>query len=212
MHSGFLNIEKIRREIFKLQLIAITLFLIACFVSCNSGEASSANLHNNDIVSDRQRENSAKQLLFISNKDGGENFYSVNADGTDSRKITRNRNVSIITDYEIDPVIITAYLDDSPITNIYRLHENGLLDPLSDNTTHHVVFNMSPDRKKIAYYDGKPNIYVMNIDGSSKMGFEGKTGDYPFWSPDSKYIAKPSLWCFFQILMPISILLLQSFQ
>src|SRR5437870_1344822 len=65
---------------------------------------------------------------------------------------------------------------------------------LTENPAADVLASWSPDGSKIAFAsnrDGKPNIYVMNADGSSvkRLTTSSATDDKPTWSPDGKRIA-----------------------
>lgn len=166
--------------------LLIVLCLVCSCLSCNTIDIQKRYPVNTENISNTSNVNSDKQLLFISDRDGQENFYLINEEGTDLIKLTNYQNISIIEDYTLEPIIITACVNGSPIPNIYRLYENGDIVQLADNTTYHIVHNLSPDRMKITYYDDSQAIYLMNVDGTDKTKvFQAGCGP-PYWSPDSK--------------------------
>ncbi|HEX2059652.1 MAG TPA: DUF5050 domain-containing protein, partial [Thermoanaerobaculia bacterium] len=131
------------------------------------------------------------RIVFDSDRDGDEEIYVMNADGTNPRRLThaegRDSHASCAPDGKI--VFGSARKDgrgmwtiDPDGTNERRIIENGS------------AAKVSPDGRRILYrapVGGKPDLFVMNRDGSSPRNL---TND-PFtnyehaWSPDGSRIA-----------------------
>jgi Tol biopolymer transport system component len=136
------------------------------------------------------------RIAFASNRDGDFEIYTMNADGTDLRRLTHNpasdshpgswspdgRQVAFVSDRDGNPEIYVVNVDGTGETRLTN-------DPASDS---HPAF--SPDGMRIAFHsdrDGNREIYVMNADGTGQTRVTNRPADDfdPSWSPDGARIA-----------------------
>jgi len=134
-----------------------------------------------------------KQVAFTSNRDGTYNLYVMNADGSNVRRLT----------YEKDPTV--AYMpswsgDGKQI--VFGLHgQEPWMATISPNGKNFKILGkghdpcISPDGKKIAFtYSDRKGwcVFVCNADGSNRRQITYGTNQmgavYPNWSPDGKKI------------------------
>lgn len=130
-------------------------------------------------------------LLFLSNRDGNQEIYKINRDGTELTNLTNN------SANDLDP-------DWSPINNKIvfvssRSGGNGIFTMAPDGSNVQEVIGpewktffpkWSPDGSQIAFasqYDGTVDIYTMNADGSNIQKVTSRDGDNstPFWVDNS---------------------------
>ncbi|MCK4732451.1 MAG: PD40 domain-containing protein, partial [Methanophagales archaeon] len=134
-------------------------------------------------------------ILFYSDRDGDNEIYVMNPDGTNVTKLTINtasdtnpawfpdcKKIAFSSDRDGDSEI---YVMDTDGTNVVRLTSNTALDQQPD---------ISSDGSKIAFVskrDGDLNIYVMNTDGTNvtKLTINTASDSAPAWSPDGSKIA-----------------------
>ena len=138
------------------------------------------------------QDNGTKKLLFMSDREGGSNFYTINEDGTGIRKLTNFQDIELYKDYETEPIIISAWIGPDKNYHIYGMDDDGRLICLSDNNTDDYNAVSSPDKMKIVYWHecGYPakGLYVMNSDGSNRVKVFDHCSD-AYWSPNSRYLA-----------------------
>jgi Tol biopolymer transport system component len=136
-----------------------------------------------------------KKIVFVSNRDGNDEIYVMNADGTAPTRVTTTTSVS-----ESDPgfspdsrqIVYAAGSDiwvmDAGGTNQRKLTSNG-----TTVTESGPVF--SPDGTKIAYTSGVYDLFIMDADGSNPVNLfpDGEPGRGsprdPAFSPDGKRLA-----------------------
>lgn len=138
------------------------------------------------------------RIAFVSRRDGNEEIYVMNADGSGQTNLTNN------TAWDTSPVwspdgrqllfVSTRDQTTGGIAQIWVMNSDGSgpteLTTVSNNSS----ANWSPDGKKIAFVseqDGNSEIYVMNPDGSeqTRLTRSVDTDNQPAWSPDSRRIA-----------------------
>jgi Tol biopolymer transport system component len=146
------------------------------------------------------------KIAFDSDRDGNNNIYVINTDGSNLTQLTDNQADNGCPAWSPDgQKIAFAALDSDKNSEIYIMNANG-----SDPTqlTHNkwgdgasprgncFSITWSPDGQKIAFtsFDSSEDtsIYVMNADGSNQTRLTDPTksddGD-PAWSPDGQKIA-----------------------
>jgi len=144
-----------------------------------------------------------RRILFVSTRDGLEDIYSMNPDGSDVQRLTETTGEdrgSRVPAWSPDGtrVVFASNRDDGGATNLYVMAADGSnLSRLTDHDGWDYVPDWSPDGNKIAFMsnrDGPPEIYLMDADGSNveRLTFLEKGSNLlccPDWSPDGTMIA-----------------------
>lgn len=146
------------------------------------------------------------QLIIISSRDGTEEIYTLHPNGTDIRRLTRNRvseraphwsprgdKIAFVEEHEGQSniiVISSDAKDRTKLTNVLPVvdHEKNL--PKDGNNWWPA---WSPDGRLIAFAtnrDGDVEIYRVLADGavSSRLTERPGTDSWPAWSPDGRWI------------------------
>jgi Tol biopolymer transport system component len=134
------------------------------------------------------------QIVFVSNRDGNDEVYRINADGTGLQNLTRNPADDSSPAWSPDgaQIAFVPYRDGNQ--EIYRMQADGssqanlTCQPGDDKNP-----AWSPDGRKIAFLsnrDGNWEVYVMNTDGSGQTNLSHSLGDERglAWSPDGQRI------------------------
>ncbi len=140
-------------------------------------------------------------ILFVSTRDGDYALYTMNPDGSDQGRISKERGDASKTTgllFQIDPAwspngqqIAFASARGGTL-DIYVMNADGSntrnLTSTKDNDDHPT---WSPDGQRIAFHRGDDHIYVMNADGSDlhRVTSTLKPEFEPAWSPDGKWLA-----------------------
>jgi TolB protein len=132
-----------------------------------------------------------KHIAFTSNRDGTYNLYVMNADGSNVRQLT----------YEKDPTV--TYMPSwSGGRIVFGFHgEKPCMASISPNGKNFKILGeghdpcISPDGRKIAFTDSDGNgwcVFVCDADGSNRRQITYGTNQmgavYPNWSPDGEKI------------------------
>ncbi len=135
------------------------------------------------------------KILFVSDRDGNREIYSVNTDGTNPIRLTNHPAADEMPCLSPDWKKIAFMSDRDGNREIYVMNADGT-NPV--NLTNHPEWDMSPcwspDGRKIAFdspRDGNRGICVMNADGTNPVRLTKHLSPErsPFWSPDGKKIA-----------------------
>ncbi len=142
------------------------------------------------------------QIAFYSSRDGSDNIYVMNADGTGQTRLTTVVGQHAGPAWSPDGTQITFHgIRDGDSHEIYTMNADGSEQTrLTDSAGHDVWPSWSPDGTEIAFIsrrDGPTGgqdlneIYVMNADGTGETRITDNTSgeDYPRWSPDGSQIA-----------------------
>ncbi len=136
---------------------------------------------------------------FVSDRDGNDEIYLMNADGTGQTNLTHNPANENAATWSPDGSQIAFESDRDGNREIYVMNADGTGQTnLTKNPATDGVPAWSPDGSKIAFFsyrDGNPEIYVMNADGAGQTRLTDNPAldSDPMWSPDGSQIA---FWSF----------------
>ena len=136
------------------------------------------------------------KIAFQTNRDGNEEIYVMDADGSNQINLTNNAAVETKPSWSPDGSQIVFDSDRDGNWEIYIMDADGSNPTnLTNNAADDQRPAWSPDGSKIAFgsdRDGSlDEIYVMNTDGSNPVRLTNNTDNdlAPSWSPDSSKIA-----------------------
>ena len=135
------------------------------------------------------------QIAFMSDRDGDNEIYVMNSDGSDVRQLTSNTKSEYFTGWSPDGRQIAFLSDRDGDYEIFVMNADGSDGrQLTSNNSHEDYPVWSPDGRQIAFIsdrDGDNEIFVMNADGSDVRQLTSNTKNdfYPVWSPDGRQIA-----------------------
>ena len=139
------------------------------------------------------------RIAFTSNRDGNDEIYIMNTDGTNQINLTNSPATDWYPDWSPDgeKIIFGSYSDpNNPHDeDIWVINADGTnMKRLTDTPSGWSDFAAwSPDGTKIAFCsnrDGTQDIYIMNADGSgiTRITNDPEPDYYPDWSPDGSII------------------------
>src|SRR5256884_29962 len=137
----------------------------------------------------------AGQIAFTSNRDGQNEIYVMNADGSGAGRLTNNPANDFSPAWSLDAAKIAFVSDRDGHPEIYVINADGSgLARLTNNPAQDEWPAWSPDGSRIAFIttrDGNPEIYAVNADGSGSTRITSNPWQYftPVWSPDGTKIA-----------------------
>jgi len=130
------------------------------------------------------------KIAFDSNRDGNDEIYVMNADGTGQTRLTNNAASDVGPAWSPDGTKIAFNRG----FDIFVMNADGSSQiRLTSSAAMNIAPAWSPDGTKIAFHssrDGNFEIYVMNADGSNPTRLTSNAaGDFaPAWSPDGQRI------------------------
>jgi Tol biopolymer transport system component len=135
------------------------------------------------------------QIAFTSNRDGNDEIYIMNADGTGVTRLTDNPASDGEVSWSPDgsKIAFTSVRDGN--IDIYVMNADGTHETrLTNHTAVDQLPCWSPDGSKITFTstrDGNYEIYVMNADGTNvtRLTNDPATDYRTSWSPDGSKIA-----------------------
>ena len=136
----------------------------------------------------------AKQICFMSDREGTTNLWICNVDGSQVRRLINTPAVTYMPSWQKSPVgelIVFGMHGDKPEMASIRPDGTGL-KMLGDGHDPCI----SPDGKRICYTghppEGGVTVYVMDWNGQNKQRVVSGTSQvgatFPYWSPDAKQI------------------------
>jgi Tol biopolymer transport system component len=137
----------------------------------------------------------AGKIAFTSNRDGNNEIYVMNADGTGVTRLTNNPAADGQPAWSPDGsrVVFTSNRDGN--NELYVMNADGTgVTRLTDNPALDVTPAWSPDGSRIVFVserDGNDEIYVMNADASAvtRLTSNPTWDGEPAWSPDGSRLA-----------------------
>ncbi len=152
-------------------------------------------LYGSKIV--RLQEMGYERIAFTSDRDGDYDIFTINADGTDRIKLTKNTVDDKDPAWSPDGKKIAFASDRDGDWEIFVMNADGSSPvKLTRNTKDDRYPAWSPDGKKIAFAgieDPDWEIFVMNADGTRRRQLTTTASIHwdrrPTWSPDGKRIA-----------------------
>jgi TolB protein len=138
------------------------------------------------------------KIAFESDRDGNQEIYLVNADGTNLSRLTNNPSADVFPAWSPNGAQLVFSSDRNGNPNIYIVNTDGSgLRQITKGKFQDALPTWSPDGKQIAFVSnrsGSDEIYVMNVDGSevTQLSHDSGLDAFPSWSPDGTRIAYTS--------------------
>jgi Tol biopolymer transport system component len=133
------------------------------------------------------------RVAFVSSRDGDDEIFTSNADGSDLRQLTTNAAADTRPDWSPDGGKIVFESNRDGNNELYVMNADGTgLARLTTNTSNDNQPVWSPDGKKIAFTSDRADdaggyeLYVMNADGTNpvRLTYQVGTDSRPEWSAD----------------------------
>ncbi len=135
-------------------------------------------------------------IAFVSDRDGNQEIYTMNPDGTDVQRLTNDRAMDTFPAWSPDGSKIAFVSDRTGETSVYVMDSDGsnvvrLIREIGNAWGRPA---WSPDGRQIAFsFDSgdTTNIYVLNMDSESAgitQLTDGSVDGWPAWSPDGTHI------------------------
>ena len=136
-----------------------------------------------------------QEILFVSNRDGNYEIYTMDSNGEHVKNISKHDSVDFNPSWSADGSLIYFYSERDGNAEIYSMHADGSeVIRLTDHPEADVLPVNAPDGNSIVFMSGRDtlsrNIYLMRTDGSDVRALTSNT-DYeesPAWSPNGNEI------------------------
>lgn len=136
------------------------------------------------------------KIVFTSLRDGDNDIYVANADGSDVVNLTNNTRQDSSPSWSPDgtKIVFASDRQGGP-EEIYTMKSDGTrVVRLTNNAFGDHWPSWSPDGQRIvfiSYRDGNAELYTMNADGTDQTRLTQSMGaeEHPVWSPDGSTIA-----------------------
>ncbi|HQU81902.1 MAG TPA: LpqB family beta-propeller domain-containing protein [Pyrinomonadaceae bacterium] len=134
------------------------------------------------------------QIVFVSNRDGNQEIYKMNADGSNVTRLTNNTFAESDPQWSPDGTKIAFASARDGNSEIYVMNADGSNQTrVTNNTVFDTEPTWSPDSTKLAFQSlrsGNRDIYAVNADGSNELRLTTSTGQdiLPKWSPNGAQI------------------------
>jgi serine/threonine protein kinase len=135
------------------------------------------------------------RIAFVSNRDGNNEIYVMNADGSGVKRLTINQADDASPSWSPDGTAIVFVSNRDSNYEVYVMNDDGAdVTRLTNSQSADWGASWSPGGSRIAFVsdrDGDDDIYVTSLDGTGERNLTGNTADdwWPCWSPDGKRIA-----------------------
>lgn len=135
------------------------------------------------------------RIAFVSNRDGNNEIYVMNADGSGVTRLTNNPSDDASPSWSPDARRIDFVSNRDGNYEVYVMNDDGSgVTRLTNNQRADWGPSWSPGGTRIAFVSdphGDDDIYVMSLDGSGHTNLTNNTAEdwWPCWSPDGSRIA-----------------------
>ncbi|MBI3250188.1 MAG: PD40 domain-containing protein [Deltaproteobacteria bacterium] len=135
------------------------------------------------------------RIAFVSNRDGNEEIYTMNSDGTGVARLTNNPAIDRDPVWSPDGTRIAFASTRDGSGDIYIMNADGSnMNRLTTGGNKGNPPTWSPDGSRLAYastQDGNFEIYAINANGTGAVRLTNhpQKDDFPTWSPDGTRIA-----------------------
>ncbi len=208
MNTNYINFST--KYLIIMLVCAMSIFLASCTSTTSGnlgGVAGAGNGNNNSIPTIQPAGNVEPQaeppsptpipaptghIIYVSDRDGQNRLYIMNADGTSQSPLTDNAETPSLS-LDGTHVAFVSTIDNNKDVFVYNLNTGALTRVTTDLAADRAPA-LSSDGSRIAFEsfrDGNWEIYSANIDGSGLINLTNDlSGDSsPVWSPDNSAIA-----------------------
>lgn len=154
----------------------------------SAADEAAAELPDENGGTDGSGEYSMKKIVFKTNRDGNDNIYSVNLDGSDWQRLTDHNGADIYPEASPDGMKIAYTSDINGIWQIVIMDWDGQNKrQLTNNNFRSAYPTWSHDMRYIyfeAYLDGDWELYRINSNGSGQIRLTHNSGGHD-WHPNA---------------------------